>query len=427
MTLITDLPCELIASILQSLDELRSLTPALLTCRHIYLSYLQSPKIATAILRQKVTPALLPYSVAALEAFSLPRTRDSAAIQDVLHALHNEPSKLADRAVSMPMNLLMRMSRTHDVSQALSFKFANEAWNRLRLADKSLPTNLPLSPTERFRFNRAFYRLQIFYGLFSTKASGANAAFEEDINSWFFLKHPLWENEQLECVHDFLEAEIARAKKIILDNYGLVYILLREPAPLFKPVTNSYWKLSQGIEFIYHVINTDSYDARRNILKLYSDIGVANFPAALSNVLEAYEHTQIIIGSSSENELLSEMAHQESVEDSDKGPFRSWYTAHKGVPLGAGLMLQENEWLRDCAYVLWDWNRVEKHQLLKLFEEPSGSRPSPNGEKFDEMVQSFRERSDIWQKGGSGYWSKGDTSRIVWPHENRPDRDNTSY
>ncbi|KAL0944820.1 uncharacterized protein CTRU02_202707 [Colletotrichum truncatum] len=327
MTLITDLPCELIASILQSLDELRSLTPALLTCRHIYLSYLQSPKIATAILRQKVTPALLPYSVAALEAFSLPRTRDSAAIQDVLHALHNEPSKLADRAVSMPMNLLMRMSPSFDVATH-----------------------------------------DVYFGEMSI---------------------------------DYLTSGE--------ENY-------------FRQL----W-LSQGIEFIYHVINTDSYDARRNILKLYSDIGVANFPAALSNVLEAYEHTQIIIGSSSENELLSEMAHQESVEDSDKGPFRSWYTAHKGVPLGAGLMLQENEWLRDCAYVLWDWNRVEKHQLLKLFEEPSGSRPSPNGEKFDEMVQSFRERSDIWQKGGSGYWSKGDTSRIVWPHENRPDRDNTSY
>lgn len=30
------------------------------------------------------------------------------------------------------------------------------------------------------------------------------------------------------------------------------------------------------------------------------------------------------------------------------------------------------------------------------------------------MRKSFLQRSKIWRKGGRGYWSKGDTSRIVW-------------
>jgi hypothetical protein len=30
------------------------------------------------------------------------------------------------------------------------------------------------------------------------------------------------------------------------------------------------------------------------------------------------------------------------------------------------------------------------------------------------MIESFAERSQLWVSGGSGYWSKDGTSRIVW-------------
>lgn len=212
MTLITDIPCELIASILRNLDDLRSLTPVLLSCRHIYSSYKQSPNIAAAILRQKVTPALLPYAVAASEAYSLPRPRDGDTIQGLLDALYQEPLSLANRVTSLPMTTLMGMSRTHDMILALTTDFANDAWNRLRQADDSLPLTVSLSTTEQFRFCRSFYRIQIFYGLFTGRSSNPNTIFEESVNSWFFPKHPLWENEQLGCIHDFLEARLAKGE-----------------------------------------------------------------------------------------------------------------------------------------------------------------------------------------------------------------------
>ncbi|KAH0424227.1 hypothetical protein CcaCcLH18_11663 [Colletotrichum camelliae] len=412
MTLITDIPCELIASILRSLDDLRSLTPALLSCRHIYSSYKQSPNIAAAILRQHVTPALLPYAVAASEAYSLPRPRDGDTIQGLLNTLYEEPMSLADRLTSLPITTLMGMSRTHNGILALTTDFANDAWNRLRQADDSLPATVSLSTTEQFRFHRAFYRIQMFYGLFAGKSSNPNTVFEENVNRWFFSKHPLWENEQLGCIHDFLEARLAKASIDVLAhdvNFGefsVDYLTAGE-----ENIYRQMW----GVEFIYQLSNEESYDGKRDMLTEHPDIGVANFPGALANVLEAYQSANAFVGP--EEERLNENVSRVTDEDPDEGPFNSWYAAHEGAPLYAGLMLHEHELLRDCAYVLWDWDRVEEYHLLKAFEKLSDSRPSPHEKEYDEMNESFHERSLIWQKGGSGYWSKGDATGISWPEK----------
>lgn len=72
MPSVTELPCEIVATILRNLDHLRFLAPALLTCRHFYASFKESHGVETSILRHQTTPALLPYSVALLEASCLP-------------------------------------------------------------------------------------------------------------------------------------------------------------------------------------------------------------------------------------------------------------------------------------------------------------------------------------------------------------------
>lgn len=34
--------------------------------------------------------------------------------------------------------------------------------------------------------------------------------------------------------------------------------------------------------------------------------------------------------------------------------------------------------------------------------------------RFGQMRSSFKEREKIWQAGGRGWWSEGDTSHIEW-------------
>jgi hypothetical protein len=53
--------------------------------------------------------------------------------------------------------------------------------------------------------------------------------------------------------------------------------------------------------------------------------------------------------------------------------------------------------------------------MLELFENaPKDSELLTAEEGYDNMLESFEERSNIWQEGGRGYWSADDKSRIVW-------------
>lgn len=103
-------------------------------------------------------------------------------------------------------------------------------------------------------------------------------------------------------------------------------------------------------------------------------------------------------------------------QDTDKGPFEAWRVAFNPWPRSAWVMLTNNSGLRERAYVFWDLDRIETYGMLKLFENtPEDSELQRAYDDVDEMRESFEERSKIWQKGGSGYWSKNDESRIVWP------------
>ena len=76
-------------------------------------------------------------------------------------------------------------------------------------------------------------------------------------------------------------------------------------------------------------------------------------------------------------------------------------------------MLSEAAWLRERAYVFWDGNRLRNHPD-GLGEDP-GDRRGYTKAEHEDMMESFDERSKVCQKGGKGYWSKNDTSRVMWP------------
>ncbi|KAK1958615.1 hypothetical protein LY78DRAFT_674291 [Colletotrichum sublineola] len=360
----------------------------------------QSPGIETEIVRRHVTPALIPYAFAAVEAHRLPRPREGADVQLLLNTLHDEPAQLTARFPSMPRALLQRMARTHDVIYGFAYKFATEAWHRFHGDEEgSTFTSVTLSPTEYFRFCRAFYRVELFYNLFSEKVlivdrQIQSSGVKEGINPWFFSKHTPWENEQLGCVHDFLEAELAKAS--------------------FEVVAHD---VNFGEFDIDYLTNGDDNHYRQ--LWLSFDTGDVNLPLALFEALEDRDDiANVWYEDDVEEKLHLVMPEHKNEEDVDRGPYEAWYPAHKGLPIACSFMDLDNDWLRKRAYVLWDWDRIERHHLLEIFQgHPVNPRLEYTQEEWQEMQESFNERSLIWQKGGSGYWSKGDTSRIVWPHQ----------
>jgi hypothetical protein len=101
-------------------------------------------------------------------------------------------------------------------------------------------------------------------------------------------------------------------------------------------------------------------------------------------------------------------------EDDDKGPFEAWRVAYKDLSRSAWVMLG-NTGLRERAYVLWDQDRLLRYNMLELFENaPKDLELLTAEDGYDNMLESFEERSNIWQEGGRGYWSADDKSRIVW-------------
>jgi hypothetical protein len=212
MPLITSLPCEVIAGVLRNLDNVSYLLPSILTCRHFYSSFKENPGLELDILRRQVTPALLPYSIAVMEASQLPRPRTAASIQSLLDTLYNEPALLVSRARKMPLDTVLKMGRTHDIIESLAVGFASDAWTLLGQKEPGLSGSLVLSSTEFFRFCRAFYRVELYFSLFRGDQDQMNGDFEDGQTQWFFSKHPPWVNEQLACVHDFLEKKVSEGE-----------------------------------------------------------------------------------------------------------------------------------------------------------------------------------------------------------------------
>lgn len=207
---ILSLPPEIIASIFRNVDNVHSLPAALLTCRYMYKSFKAYPSVAADIIKRQIAPSVLPYLVAVMRTSTLPQPRTSTDVSDLLNALYNTPALLVAKISSMALTDLLKMVSTHEIIQDMTVNFAREAWDLLEAADPRLKIKLDLSLRENERFSRAFYRVELFYRLFRSEAVGKPGQVDNTVILEYLSRHPPWENEQLGCVHDFLERRLTR-------------------------------------------------------------------------------------------------------------------------------------------------------------------------------------------------------------------------
>lgn len=210
MAPITQLPCEIVVSILRELDNLSSLLSSLLSCRYVYESFKESPGLIAEIVERQITPALAPYAVATEEAERL-KPHTGTAICRMVKTLHERPSDLANRLPTMAIPTLVALGRKHDLIHGLVAEFSGAAWARLTNDDKFTASGrLSLSPAEYTRFCRAFYRFELFFNLFRRPYSASLENLHENTSEWFFSKHTPWENEQIAAINDFMELKLSR-------------------------------------------------------------------------------------------------------------------------------------------------------------------------------------------------------------------------
>ena len=198
MPLATKLPCKVVG--LMKLARRWVLSPLAPACRHF--SKEGHGMRPSNIGRQIAPNTLLPYAVALMDASQLPRPLVRSSIVALLDDLYCRPARLAARAPHLPTWQVQRMGDTHSAILASATDFAAFALERISLRDGAISTSLPLSPSELFRFCRAFYRLELYYTLFR------DGSFADDLNRLFFRRHPPWENEQIGCIYCYLDAKL---------------------------------------------------------------------------------------------------------------------------------------------------------------------------------------------------------------------------
>ncbi|EFX06624.1 hypothetical protein CMQ_6945 [Grosmannia clavigera kw1407] len=388
MSIITKLPCEIVNAVLQHVGSLQNLSSALLTCHHVHTSFQENPHVAADILQRQIAPELLPYAIAVMEGSRLgPRT--APKVQTLLNKLNGELytesqeaqefqiRTLASQLATMPFPLLSQMSHTHDVIHSFVMGFSTSAWTHLssRISPAQSGESVSLSSKEYIRFCRAFYRMELYFRYFPRSDSPDE---ETSCGASFLRTFPAWENEQIGCVQDFFELQFSKASRDI--------------------VAHDVFFGEMSVDYL-----TPGYMNYSRQTWLYAEDRRVN-----DTPLEDY--------SKEKRDALFEPS--EPRHDVDRGPFEAWWAANKELPLHSSLMMNHNAGFREQAYVLWDEDRLKRYSLLELFSEtaPESELELEDTEnEHDVMEKSFDARSEIYQKGGRGYWSNDDEHRISWP------------
>lgn len=105
--------------------------------------------------------------------------------------------------------------------------------------------------------------------------------------------------------------------------------------------------------------------------------------------------------------------------DVDEGPYRAWRMINADFDRWTLIMHPEAKGARARAYVFWDHQHLVEHRLLPLIKTYANAEEDEDTtmEEWHEEQWSFMERSEVWSRGGRGYWSAGDLSRIQWPSQ----------
>lgn len=92
----------------------------------------------------------------------------------------------------------------------------------------------------------------------------------------------------------------------------------------------------------------------------------------------------------------------------DRGPFEAWRIVADlyGHPV---YFSARETWLRECAYVFWDLARIDPPGIRDVIRDPYTKVNSYTDQEWEDMNDSFRERSDLWARSGAAteYFKQG--------------------
>lgn len=194
-----ELPLELVQRVFAHLD-LASIRNAALSC-HTFLNAFKSAEtvITSEVLLRQIDLSVLPEAILVEKSWKLGKPSAAQAIQfaqDHLSTRAPAPTqwRLADA---------LSLERFHRYVDYFADQYSAEAIGKQpRLLGLGKPSH-----AELLRFQRAFYRFQLYCNVVGQRASEP-----QEMRDMFFGHFAAWENEQLACVYEYLMRVVAKRK-----------------------------------------------------------------------------------------------------------------------------------------------------------------------------------------------------------------------
>lgn len=188
--------------------------------------------------------------------------------------------------------------------------------------------------------------------------------------------------------------------------------------------------MSYGLNFLFRLTcRAQSYDQKLEVLNskgLPRTAGMlaAHFErAALVPDLGLYlVYTYLLRDWTDRSLALVQKPNTDGPFDSIRSwPFQLWFYAHKWRDPRQWVYQPNNSYLRRCGYVIWDApvihpKRKPKHYIVLARRQDLIDFIEQTKAK-ERMRRSWEERAEIYKRGGRGYWSEGDLSKVVWSEE----------
>jgi hypothetical protein len=192
--------------------------------------------------------------------------------------------------------------------------------------------------------------------------------------------------------------------------------------------------LSQGLEKIYHLSRASTYEQLHKLLSLgedrwnepgfatwFLDRGLecgANWVPLIPDALSLLddEDGDFVIG-------------RPFYDDSDPGPTSMWEWVYRddlaGEVVASSRYIAHRQW----GFPFWNSSRLRDALLLGNPDIPGPIKSNELGleaystpERLEALKESQKLRSAIWSKEGTGFFSRQDQTKIVWPKPSRPEK-----
>ena len=437
------LPPELKQIIFSALPNASSLRSLVLTCSSFYRTFLDAETlIINSVLLTHIGSDLIFDAIVVSKSTTLEPCGSDAATE--LLELYAKQACTCLSPIQKLRDALV-ISSLHETIEIFSKEFASLALSTNPVTGLEDASPYPLSLLESNRVKRTFYRYELFCNMFRERGGIENAQTERknprNVSVFFSMCAP-WENEQLACVRDYLSERLSL--RMCYQNFCPWENQLMDSA--FNDMAEhdvewaeletfylndchvrcDYWKehyLSLGLAYLRQVVNTSLYDDRCRLFKgRREDADYSCFEALTT---QGHSNDLLELRNYTEEDEHIHIPGQLAI-DADKGPEEAWRWANADNDYSSWYNIDEQASLRQRGYVMWDSARLIRWGLLDHEWDELPPLIVGNEEQLRrdyEMRESIEARHEIWQRGGRGWWSAGDESRLIWlppPPPKRP-------